>query len=107
LALLEIAYWLFLHDKRGLAKGIVEDAFRMAAERKIKPNDEKLKEIALKFLKIGQIEEALTVGAIISDERIASRVFEKIALTYAKRVRSSRQLRLPRRFRTKILREMF
>ncbi|MCD6189487.1 MAG: hypothetical protein J7J97_04780 [Thermococcus sp.] len=85
LALLEIAYWLFLHDKRGLAKSIVEDAFRMAAERKIKPNDEKLEEIALKFLKIGQIEEALTVGAIISDEGIASRVFEKIALTYAKR----------------------
>jgi len=57
LALLEIAYWLFLHDKKGLAKSIVEDAFRMAAERKIKPNDEKLEEIALKFLKIGRIEE--------------------------------------------------
>ncbi|ALV63094.1 hypothetical protein ADU37_CDS13950 [Thermococcus sp. 2319x1] len=85
LALLEIAYWLFLHDKKGLAKSIVEDAFRMAAERKIRPNDEKLEEIALKFLKIGEIGEALTVGAIISDDRIASRVFEKIALTYAKR----------------------
>lgn len=85
LALLEVAYWLFLHDKKGLAKSIVEDAFRMVAERKIKPNDEKLEEIAAKFLKIGQIEEALTVGAIISEKKRASRIFEKIALVYAKR----------------------
>ncbi|KUJ98890.1 MAG: Uncharacterized protein XD43_1436 [Thermococcales archaeon 44_46] len=57
----------------------------MVAERKIKPNDEKLEEIAAKFLKIGQIEEALTVGAIISEKKRASRIFEKIALVYAKR----------------------
>ena len=85
LALLEIAYWLVLHDKKGLGNSLVEEAFRMAAERKLQPEDESLKDIAFKFLKIGQLKEALTIAAIMDDRELASQVFAKIALAYVRR----------------------
>jgi len=85
LALLEVAYWLVLHDKKGLGNSLVEEAFRMVAERKLQPDDESLRDIAFKFLKIGQIKDALTIAAIITNKEIASQVFARVALAYARK----------------------
>jgi len=83
-AMLEVAYWLFLHEREDLAKVILADVFDMMLIGKIKPSDLELVGIAHKFMKIGRLDEALTIAGIIEDKERASEVLGNIALTYAR-----------------------
>lgn len=84
LGLLEISYWLILHDKPELARKILTDAFNMMLTGKFKPNDMELVRVAQKFMKIGLLEDALILAGIIEDRVKASEVLGDIALTYAR-----------------------
>ncbi len=84
-SLLEISYWLFLHEYRNLGKSIFEDALNTILIGKFKPDDVELESIARRFLRIGLLEEAMILSGIIRDETKASILLGDIALAYAKK----------------------
>ncbi len=84
-SLLEISYWLFLHEYRNLGKSVLEDALSTILVGKFKPNDSDLDGIARRFLRIGLLEEALTIAGIIEDEKKALSLLGEIAVAYARR----------------------
>ncbi|NJE07272.1 hypothetical protein E3E31_01715 [Thermococcus sp. M39] len=83
-AMLEVAYWLFLHEREDLAKILLADVFDMILIGKIKPSDLELVGIAYKFMKLGRLDEALTIAGVIEDKERASGVLGNIALAYAR-----------------------
>lgn len=83
-ALLDISYWLFLHEREDLARTLLSDVFDIMLIKKIKPNDLELFVVAYKFIKIGLLDEALTVAGVIEDVDEASKILSEIALAYAR-----------------------
>ncbi|HIP88449.1 MAG TPA: hypothetical protein EYH24_00365 [Thermococcus paralvinellae] len=83
-AMLEVAYWLFLHEREDLARVLLADVFDMMLVGKIKPSDLELMGIAHKFMRLGRLDEALVIAGIIEDEERASEVLGNVALTYAR-----------------------
>lgn len=84
-ALLEIAYWLVIHDRKDLAMSLISDAFDAILKEKIKPSDVELMNSAKKFIKIGLLDEALVLAGALDDRDEASVLFKDIALALAKR----------------------
>ncbi|WP_456453173.1 tetratricopeptide repeat protein [Thermococcus sp.] len=91
-SLLEISYWLFLHDYRRLGRSVLEDALNTILVGKFKPDDSELESVGRRFLRIGLLEEALTITGIIQDEKRASGLLGDIAISYARRGEINRAL---------------
>ncbi|AEH25499.1 hypothetical protein [Pyrococcus yayanosii] len=84
-ALLEIAYWLFLHNRSDLAVAVLEDAYDAMLLYKVRPDETEIERVAYKFLKLGALEEALTLTGLLKDREKVDRLLSRIALAYAKR----------------------
>ncbi|WP_048149266.1 hypothetical protein [Palaeococcus ferrophilus] len=84
-ALLEIAYWLVIHDRKDLAMSLISDAFDAILREKIKPADTELMSSAKKFIKIGLLDEALVLAGAMEDRDEASLLLKDIALALARR----------------------
>lgn len=84
-ALLEIAYWLVIHDRKDLAMSLISDAFDAILREKIKPADTELMSSAKKFIKIGLLDEALVLAGAMEDKDEASYLLKDIALALARR----------------------
>jgi len=85
ISLLEISYWLFLHEYRNLGKSVFEDALNTILVGKFKPDDAELESIAKRFLRIGLLEEAIIISGIINDKIRASNLLGDISIAYAKK----------------------
>ncbi len=84
-ALMNVAYWLFLHGQEKLARILLKDAYDIIFLRKLKPHDLTLEGIAYRFMKLGLIDDALNIAGIIENERISDEILGRIALTYSKK----------------------
>lgn len=84
-ALMNVAYWLFLHGQEKLGRILLKDAYDIIFIRKLKPNDITLEGIAYRFMKLGLIDDALNIAGIIEDERKSDEILGRIALAYSKK----------------------
>ncbi len=91
-ALLNISYWLFLHDEPRLAR----ETFKMAVDDmlvgKFRIPDVEIEKIAYRLLRIGLLEEPLILAGIINDSVKAAEIIGEVAVGYAKRGESERAL---------------
>ncbi|WP_456453175.1 hypothetical protein [Thermococcus sp.] len=84
-ALMNVAYWLFLHGQERLARVLLKDAYDMMFLQDIRPKDIALEGVAYRLIKLGLLDDALNIAGIIKDEEISDRVLGRIALMYARR----------------------
>jgi tetratricopeptide (TPR) repeat protein len=83
-SMLELAYWLFLHEQPRLGRRVFEDALEIVLVGKFRPSDRELEGIARRFLRIGFLEEPLILAGVIRDERLASELLGDVAMAYAR-----------------------
>lgn len=84
-SMLELAYWLYLHEQGRLGRKVFDDALEIIFVGKFRPSDRELERIARRFLRIGFLEEPLTLAGVIRDDKIASELLGDVALAYARR----------------------
>jgi len=92
ISMLELSYWLFLHDNLQLGRRTFEDALEIMLVGKFKPEDAELRGIGERFLRIGFLREPMIIAGLIRDEGMASELLGEIALSYARRGEMSRAL---------------
>ncbi|ASJ00726.1 hypothetical protein [Thermococcus gorgonarius] len=97
LAMLNVSYWLFVHDMNDLAKVVFEDAVETLLVGKFPINEKEVEALAYKFLRLGKTKEALTLAGLISDSRRFSELIGEIALYHARRGDVERAMELARR----------
>ena len=85
IAMLELSYWLFLHEQPKLARKSFEDALEVFFVGKFHVNDAGVESVARRFLRVGFLEEALVLAGIISDEKRSSELLGDIVLAYWRR----------------------
>ncbi len=83
--MLELSYWFHLHEQPRLGRRVFDDALEIILVGKFKPRDGEIAGIARRFLRIGFLEEPLTLAGVISNERLASEILGEVALAYARR----------------------
>ena len=105
IALLDIAYWLFLHERKDLAKTLLADVYNMFFVEKVRPNDIELIAVAHKFIKIGLLDEALILAGIIQDKNEASKALYEIALGYVRFGKKAKALSIAEGIPNELLRE--
>ncbi|NPA48114.1 MAG: tetratricopeptide repeat protein [Thermococci archaeon] len=92
LALLNISYWLFLHNEPRLAR----ETFKMAVDDlligKFSVPDVEVEKIAYKLLRIGRLEEPLILAGMIRDDRKAAEILGEVAVGYARRGEAEKAL---------------
>lgn len=93
-AMLNVAYWLFIHDYSDLAREVFNDATEMLLVGKFRVREGEIEAVAYKFLRIGKLNEALVLAGILRDERRFSELIGEIAITHARRgeVEQAREL---------------
>lgn len=91
LAMLELSYWLHLHELHGLGRKVFEDALEIFFVGKFPASDAQLEAIARRFLRVGFLEEALVLAGLLKGKK-ASELLGDIALTYARMGDVSRAL---------------
>ena len=84
-AMLNVAYWLFIHDYPDLAKGVFNDATEMLLVGKFEVRGGEIEAVAYKLLRIGRLKEALILAGLLKDERRFSELVGEIAIAYARR----------------------
>ncbi|WP_370519844.1 tetratricopeptide repeat protein [Thermococcus sp. GR7] len=84
ISMLELAYWLFLHEQPRLGRRVFDDAFEIIFVGKFRPTDVELERIARRFLRIGFLEEPLIIAGVVRDDKKASELLGEIALSYAR-----------------------
>ncbi len=84
ISMLELAYWLFLHEQPRLGRRVFDDALEIVLVGKFKPSDRELEGIARRFLRIGFLEEPLILAGVIRDDRLSSELLGDVALAYAR-----------------------
>ena len=84
ISMLELAYWLFLHEQPRLGRRVFDDALEIILVGKFKPSDRELEGIARRFLRIGFMEEPLILAGVIRDDKTASELLGDVALAYAR-----------------------
>lgn len=89
-AMLELSYWLHLHERPGLGGRVFEEALEMVLVGKFVPADRELERIARRFLRLGLLEEPLVLAGVIRDDGRASRLIGEVALAYARRGEEAR-----------------
>ena len=82
IAMLELSYWLFLHEQPRLGRKVFEDALEIFFVGKFRVNDAGVESVARRFLRVGFLEEALVLAGIISDGKRASELLGDVALAY-------------------------
>lgn len=105
IALLDIAYWLFLHEREDLAKTLLADVYDMLFVEKVRPNDVELIAVVHRFIKIGLVDEALILAEGIRDKNEASKVLYEIALAYARFGKEAKALSIAEGIPNELLRE--
>ncbi len=83
--MLELSYWFHLHEQPKLGRRVFDDALEIILVGKFKPRDGEIAGIARRFLRIGVLEEPLTLAGVISNGRLASEILGEVALAYARR----------------------
>ncbi|AEK72495.1 hypothetical protein GQS_02970 [Thermococcus sp. 4557] len=84
ITMLELAYWLYLHEQPRLGRRVFDDALEIIFVGKFRPTDRELEGIAGRFLRIGFLEEPLILAGVIRDDRIASELLGEVALAHAR-----------------------
>ncbi|WP_206204348.1 tetratricopeptide repeat protein [Thermococcus sp. LS1] len=84
ISMLELAYWLFLHEQPRLGRRVFDDALEIVFVGKFRPTDAELERIARRFLRIGFLEEPLIIAGVIRDDKKASELLGEVALAYAR-----------------------
>ncbi len=84
ITMLELAYWLYLHEQPRLGRRVFDDALEIVFVGKFRPTDRELEGIARRFLRIGFLEEPLILAGVIRDDKIASELLGEVALAYAR-----------------------
>jgi tetratricopeptide (TPR) repeat protein len=84
-AMLNVSYWLFIHEMDDLGKVVFNDALEMLLVGKFPVKEREIETVAYKFLRIGKAEKALTLAGLIKDSRRFSELVGEIALYHAKR----------------------
>ncbi len=84
-ALMNVAYWLFLHGNERLARILLKDAYDMIFLQGIRPADIVLEGMAYRFIKLGLLDDALNIAGIIRNEKRSEEILGRIALVYARR----------------------
>ncbi|WP_245608301.1 tetratricopeptide repeat protein [Thermococcus guaymasensis] len=84
-AMLNVAYWLFVHDYPDLAKAVFNDAMEILLVGKFEPRESELEAVAYRFLRIGKLEEALIIAGLLKDGKRFSELVGEIAVAYARR----------------------
>ncbi|ASJ02971.1 hypothetical protein A3L09_06715 [Thermococcus profundus] len=84
-AMLNVSYWLFIHDYSDLAREVFNDATEMLLVGKFKAREGEIEAVAYKFLRVGKLNEAMVLAGLLRDERRFSELMGEIALTYARR----------------------
>ncbi len=84
ISMLELAYWLFLHEQPRLGRRVFDDAMEIILVGKFKPSDRELEGIARRFLRIGFMEEPLILAGVIRDDKTASELLGDVTLAYAR-----------------------
>ena len=82
IGMLELSYWLFLHEQPRLARKSFEDALEIFFVGKFKVNEGGVERIARRFLRIGLLEEALVLAGLLQDARRSSELLGDIAVSY-------------------------
>ncbi len=82
IAMLELSYWLFLHEQPRLARKSFEDALEIFFVGKFRANETSIEAMARRFLRVGFLEEALVLAGLISDRRRSSELLGDIVLAY-------------------------
>ncbi|WP_232461783.1 tetratricopeptide repeat protein [Thermococcus pacificus] len=82
--MLELSYWFHLHEQPKLGSRVFDDALEMVLVGKFKPWDGEIAAIARRFLRIGSLEEPLTLAGVIRDEKLSSELLGEVALAYAR-----------------------
>jgi len=83
LELLKLTHWLFLHGREELAREVLDSALDLMFVGKFTPRDREITAIARSLLRIGRIEEPLTLASLVRDTGLASELLGEIALAYA------------------------
>jgi len=81
-SMLQLSYWLFLHERPVLARKVFEDALEIFFVGKFKPRDAEIAAIIRRFLRVGFLDNALVLVGIISDKHRASSLLGDIAVAY-------------------------
>ncbi|WP_232461966.1 tetratricopeptide repeat protein [Thermococcus siculi] len=84
ISMLELAYWLFLHEQPRLGRRVFDDALEIVFVGKFKPSDRELEGIARRFLRIGFLEEPLILAGVIKDEKLSSELLGEVAMAYSR-----------------------
>ncbi len=85
IAMLNVTYWLFIHDYPDLARAVFNDATEMLLVGKFEVRESEIEAVAYKLLRIGKLKEALVLAGLLKDERRFSELVGEIAIAYAKR----------------------
>jgi len=88
--MLDLSYWFHLHKQPNLGRRVFDDALEIILVGKFKPRDGEIAGIARRFLRIGVLEEPLTLAGIIEDGHLASKLLGDVALAYACRGETGR-----------------
>jgi len=83
--MLNVSYWLLIHDMNDLARTVFEDATEMLLVGKFPASERELEAVAYKFIRIGKAKEALILAGLLKDERRASELLGEIAIFHARR----------------------
>lgn len=83
-AMLNVAYWLFIHDHPDLAKEVFNDATEMLLVGKFEVRGSEIEAVAYKLLRIGKLKEALILAGLLKDGRRFSELVGEIAIAYAR-----------------------
>ncbi len=84
-AMLNVAYWLFVHDYPDLAKAVFNDAMETLLVGKFEPKESDLEAVAYRLLRIGKLKEALIIAGLLKDGKRFSELVGEIAIAYARR----------------------
>ena len=82
IAMLELSYWLFLHEQPKLGRKAFEDALEIFFVGKFRVNEAGVEAVARRFLRVGFLEEALILAGIISEKKRSSELLGDIVLAY-------------------------
>ncbi len=82
IAMLELSYWLFLHEQPKLARKAFEDALEIFFVGKFRVNEAAVEAVARRFLRIGFLDEALILAGILSEKKRSSELLGDIVITY-------------------------
>ena len=82
MAMLELSYWLFLHEQPRLARKSFEDALEIFFVGKFRVNETGIEAMARRFLRLGFLEEALVLAGLIPDRGRSSELLGDIVLAY-------------------------